>query len=181
MLEDKNGPVLMSAYLTENDLFLMSLIPFGSGICAILLGIWITYKDIVTVGFGIVVIIGGIYITVWGWLFLTDSQAYYDFSAEGVDVKYLFEKHKIIPWDDFQEVCVCYTSYTTRGKRYAHSVICFVKHGEKYNFYGRWKADDPMHSRSVISIEYTDELYEEIQKQCPYKIPDLRKTRRYRL
>lgn len=181
MLENKNGPVYIKTYTNENDLFLISLIPLGFGICASLCGFWIIYEGIDSIGLGLAVIAIGVYITIWGWLLYTDYRAYYDFSAEGVGVKYLLEKRKIVSWEQFQEVCVCYTSYTTRGERYAHSVICFVMYGEKYNFYGRWKADNPMHSRKVISIEYTDELYEEVQKYCPYKIPDLRKTRRYRL
>lgn len=59
--------------------------------------------------------------------------------------------------------------------------ICFLKKGAKKDFYGRWKSNHPLHYDKIITLNYTDELYEEVQEKCPYEIVDLRKTRIYRL
>ncbi len=179
MLESKNGPIEGETRASAEGAFLLFSVILIFGLCIVYLGIHIITTE--TVVGGIHTLGVGVFICIWGWLLYTDARAQYDFSSEGVGVKYLFEKRKVIPWEEFKEVCICYTSYTTRGERYAHSVICFVKPSAKYNFYGRWPADNPLQSRKVLSIEYTDELFEEVQKNCPFMIPDLRKTRRYRM
>ena len=85
------------------------------------------------------------------------------------------------PWQEFQQVCVCYAAYTTRGKKKANTVICCVKQGEKKNLHGRWKTDNPFHHRSVICIDYSPEYHADITRMCPYAVEDLRSTRAYRL
>ena len=179
MREGKNGPIEGETRASAEGAFLLCSVIIIFGLLMVYLGIHVIKTE--TVLGGIMPSALGIFICVWGWLLYTDDRAQYDFSSEGVGVKYLLEKRKVIPWEEFKEVCICYTSYTTRGERFAHSVICFVKPGAKYNFYGRWPADNPLHSRKVLSIEYTDEIFEEVQRNCPFTIPDLRKTRRYRL
>ena len=117
-----------------------------------------------------------IYISITGYLGFT---AEYKIDENGIKAKYLYGPENYIPWDEFQQVCVCYGKQNKAGA--AAVYICCVKKGEKKNFFGRWKANDPLHYRTVITMYYTDELYEEIKEKCPYQVPDLRKNRAYRL
>ena len=116
-----------------------------------------------------------------GWQFITVGLARFRFSKEGIYSKYPLQQEQLHPWDDFQEVCVCYAAYTTRGPRKANTIICCVKHGERKNLYGRWKADNIFRYRSIISIEYSDALHCGIKEMCPYEVIDLRNTLSYRL
>lgn len=186
MLENKNGPIKSESHIPkiEEELAMLSLLLIGVGF-AIMEFEYISKQiamgdEIDTV---VVTLLSAIsfFVISLGWMVYTDYKAYFDYSEEGLGVKYLLQKRKVIPWSEFQQICICYTSYSTRGERTAHSVLCFVKKGEKKNIYGRWKASNPYHSRSVISMEYTDELYKEVQKHCPYEIPDLRGKGNYRL
>ena len=117
-----------------------------------------------------------IYAAITSYLSFT---AEYKIEENGIKAKYLYGPENYIPWDEFQQVCECY------GDDYKSKIqqvyICCVKKGEKKNFFGRWKANDPLHYRTVITMYYTDELYEEIKEKCPYQVPDLRKNRAYRL
>ena len=60
---------------------------------------------------GIFILGTGIFVCVWGWLLYTFNLAQFDFSEEGVGIKYPLEKRKVIPWEEFKEVCICYTAY----------------------------------------------------------------------
>lgn len=116
-----------------------------------------------------------------GWAYISMGLAQYRFETDGLYVKYPLREELLVPWYDFQQVCICRAAYTTRGEPKANDVICCVKHGEKYNWRGRWKTDNPFKYRSVICIAYTPFLAEGISEKCPYDVPDLRNTLRYRL
>ena len=116
-----------------------------------------------------------------GWQFITVGMARYRFTKEGIYSKYPLRQEQLHPWEDFQQVCVCYAAYTTRGQRKANTIICCVKHGERKNFYDRWKADNPFRYRSIISIDYSSALHCGIKEMCPYEVIDLRNTLSYRL
>lgn len=122
-----------------------------------------------------------IFFILLGWTLISAGLAQYRFETEGLYVKYPLRNEFLIPWDAFQQVCICRAEYTTRGPRKANDVICCVKHGEKTNLLGRWKTDNPFKYRSVICIAYTPYLAEGIAEKCPYDVPDLRETRTYRL
>ena len=186
MLENKNGPIKIDDHISKTDGDIMMISPLLFGLVWFVLSIEYIVNVIIgtsELDKGLIILnaIWSIFLISVGWLFYTNHKAYFDYSAEGLGVKYLLQKRKVIPWNEFQQVCVCYASYSTRGEGRAHSVLCFVKKGEKQNVYGRWKADNPFHNRSVITMEYTDELYEEVKKHCPYEIPDLRGKGNYRL
>ena len=93
---------------------------------------------------------------------LTACYAQYEFSQDGVMAKYPGRAQIGIPWDDFQEVCICYADYTSRPDRQLTKVVCLVKKGEKKNIFGRWKVDNFLHCKSVIRLDYSEELYTEI-------------------
>lgn len=115
------------------------------------------------------------------WCSFSDGFCAYLFREDGIWMKKPLHSSVVLPWDCFQEICLCRGGFTTRGERKAHDRICFVKKGEKKNLYGRWKTDNVFHYDKTINFEYTPELYEEVAAACPYPIKDLRETRPYRL
>lgn len=98
--------------------------------------------------------------------------AKYEFSPDGVEVKYVGRRTQIIPWDDFQEVCICYADYTAGADSQLTKVICLIKKGEKKNIFGRWKVDNFLRYRSVIRLDYSPALYQKVLDVCPYPIVD---------
>lgn len=129
-------------------------------------------------GFAILV---GILVLFLHWWLILEYCTKYKVSEEGLLVKYPLEKWELISWKEFQEVCVCYHMPPARNYEAAYVVICCVKHGEQKNVYGRWKDVNPLRFRSVIRMDYTEELHKEVKKNCPYKVKDLRETGTYRV
>lgn len=177
----------MGPYPKSIVVFLLSFFPllgFGIGISAFYLS-WICLAEgsnvaLVLALFVIQMSIAA-FCVVLGWTFICAGLAQYRFETDGLYVKYPLKEEFLIPWHDFQQVCICRAAYTTRVEHKANDVICCVKHGEKYNWKGRWKTDNPFKYRSVICIAYTSSLAEGITEKCPYNIPDLRNTLQYRL
>lgn len=168
-------------------ILLLGFIPFV-GICLMMLGLYTTYLSIadgypieVSCVVFIIIMSVSVFFLVLGWNHAAEGLARYRFETNGLWVKYPFRSEIVIPWDEFQQVCVIHAEFTTRGKPRANSVICCVKKGEQTNLYGRWKTDNPFHYRSVICIAYTAELYAGIREKCPFDVPDLRETRPYQL
>lgn len=123
----------------------------------------------------------GCILLILGWSYIAVVFAKYAFDSTGMYVKYPLRLVKVIPWSDFQQICVCYANYATRGEPRANPIICCVKNGEKPNIYGRWKTGNPLRYRSVIYFDYSEEMYDIIQEHCPYRIVDLRQSRIYRI
>ena len=123
----------------------------------------------------------GIVIICFGYCSTMTMFAVYRFKTEGLYIKYPFRKEKCISWDEFQQVCVVYSDYhQTKGKPNC-SCICFVRKGEKKNFLNRWKTMNIFKYDKVITIVYTEEIYEGIKERYPYEVPDLRNTPEYKL
>lgn len=116
-----------------------------------------------------------------GWTFISSGLAKYRFTDIGLIAKYPLRKEVIIPWESFQQVCVCYAAYTTRGKPRASTVICCVKQGETKNGMRRWKTDNPFRYRSVICIVYSEALFNGLVDKYPGTVVDLRNMPEYRL
>ena len=117
----------------------------------------------------------------FGWCFISRGLAKYRFTDIGLTAKFPLKKEIIIPWESFQQVCVCYAAYTTRGVRRANTVICCVKKGETKNGLGRWKTDNPFRYRSVICIEYREALLNGLVEKYCGTVVDLRNMPEYRL
>ncbi len=117
----------------------------------------------------------------YGWVGISSGLAKYRFEDNCLVAKYPLRSEKRIPWTNFQQVCICYAAYTTRGERKANTVICCIQKGERKNWRGRWKTDNLFRYKTVIAIDYKPHLVEELQAVCPYEVADLRNTREYRL
>lgn len=111
---------------------------------------------------------------------ISEGLANYQFCDDGLRVKYPLSKWELTPWEEFQQICICYTSYTTRGPSRAHTIVCFVKQGEKKNLYGRWKSDNPLHHRKVIDFDLEPDILLKLQLKCTAPIADLRGYGNYR-
>ena len=137
----------------------------------------------VGVGFFLLATIGGTGLTLLttGWQFITIGMARYRFNKEGVYAKYPLKPEQLYPWNYFQQVCVCYSAYTTRGKQKANTVICCIKHGERKNLYGRWKTENPFRYRNVVCVAYSPALFDGVKDMCPFEVIDLRETPAYKL
>ena len=145
----------------------------------IIFGIRLIVQRIDERGYGAVLILLGITLFICVIVQASENFAKYEFCKNGVRTKYPLEKWKLIPWHEFQEVCICYI-YTKYGVgESVFVVICCVKNGEKKNKKGRWKAENPFRHRSVIRIDYTKQLHKELEEKCPYKVKDLRNTVAY--
>lgn len=116
-----------------------------------------------------------------GWAFISRGLAKYRFTDIGLIAKFPLRKEVIIPWESFQQVCVCYAAYTTMGKPRANTVICCVKRGETKSGIGRWKTDNPFRYRSVICIDYSEALFNGLVDKYPGTVVDLRNSPEYRL
>ena len=106
------------------------------------------------------------------WKIISFVFAKYEFYSYGVEAKYFGRHSQIIPWDDFQEVCICYADYNCGYHSQLTKVICLIKKGEKKNIFGRWKVDNFLRYRSVIRLDYSPELHQKVIDVCPYHIVD---------
>ena len=186
--ENKNGPTPQQPMLPK--WLLITLIAFFPliGIFIIAFSVWLLIAGISTalpvvflVTYLTIFISLGVFLVLLGWNFYSSVTANYNYTTIGLLVKYPFQTEILLPWTSFQQVCICYAAYTTGGEQMANSVICFVKHGEKKNGSMRWKTDNPFRHRSVICIDYTPELYDQVKAVCPYEISDLRHTMAYKM
>lgn len=117
------------------------------------------------------------------WISLTIAYydcnwAKYEVVYHGLRVKYPFQSEKLIEWNEFQQVCICYGEVKTKGLHWAYVYICFVKKGQRKTPSGRWK-HGAFNYRGVIPMNYTDALYNEVKAKCPLGIVDLRDTPEY--
>ena len=114
---------VISKTVTERIIVLQSILFFGTG-C-----FWIVFSIAAGLEFLLIGAPTGIfliYIAITGYLSFT---AEYKIGKNGIKVKYLYGPENYIPWDEFQQVCVCYGEQNKRGG--AAVYICCVKKGEK--------------------------------------------------
>lgn len=130
--------------------------------------------------FGFIMLVAGFFCYL-GWILIANGLAKYTFTDVGLVAKYPMKKELVIPWEEFQQVCVCHAAYTTRGTPRANTVICCVKKGENTNGLGRWKTDNPFRYRSVICIDFQNSLLKGLIEKYPGVVVDLRDTPEYRL
>jgi hypothetical protein len=126
-------------------------------------------------------IISAVLIVYYGFCCGSEAHAIYEVHPNGVLIKYPFRKPALLKWDVFQEICICYSDITTRGPLRYNTVICCVRHGERRNFYDRWKTNNAFRYKSVISIAYSDSRLSELQAVCPFRILDRRGRGGYHL
>ena len=160
----------------------------ATGVGVLALGLWLVWHDVhdgasvmmALLADGIFCLPGIVVLLVTNGL-MCRAFGRFRFEAEGLAVQYPFRRERLIPWDAFQQVCVCYGLAVYKGEKHPPVVICCVKHGEKKNIYDRWKTDSPLRYGRVLCIDYTQALHLGICERCPYPVADLRKTPAYRV
>ena len=155
----------------------------AAGILGTVLGIVLLLLGIVLIfllpGAAVWTVVLGLVCCAYGIMGLQTSMAEFTFRNEGVWVKYPLEKLRFYPWENFQQVCVCYYSRATEMSGFP--LICLVRNGEKTDRFGRWKTGSIFHYRKLLCLDYSEEQLQEIRSFCPYDIPDLRDKGNYRL
>ena len=167
---------------------MLACFPF-LGIMLSFLAIYVLYSSYVLDGYSMAsslgifafVMLPSVFCYLLGWAYISAGLAQYKFTDSGLIATFPLRKDELIPWESFQQVCVCYAAYTTRGERRANTVICCVKKGETRNWLGRWKTDNPFRYRSVICIDYREALHNGLIEKYPGTVVDLRNTPQYRL
>lgn len=110
------------------------------------------------------------------WCWIESEFAEYAVTSEGMAAKYPLQKERLIAWDEFQQICACL--YVRKLDRLP--VICCVQKGEKPNIYGRWKAYNEFHHKTVITFPYSDVLFDEIARRSSVPVVDLRENPLYK-
>ena len=110
---------------------------------------------------------------------LQTALAEFEFTKEGVQVRYPLERTHFYSWDAFRQICVCY--YSRASDMNGYPMICLVRKGETHDRFGRWKTGSVFHYRRLLCLDYSEDQLREIQKFCPYGIPDLRGKGHYRI
>ena len=102
------------------------------------------------------------------------------FDTEHLYVKFPLHKEIVYGWDEFRQVCICYTYLTSvRGGPYK-IVICFVKHNMTKTIISKqWPVENGFQYKNVPYVRYSDAVLEELKKYCPHEIVDLRGTNGY--
>jgi len=157
----------------------MKFFLFFAGIAGpgfLILGFWMILAD-VEGGFWAFVL--GSVLLAEGIMSIQTAFAEFSFSIGGVSVKYPMEPQRYYGWNEFQQVCICYHSRGTEVNGYP--ILCLVKKGQKKNALGRWKTLSIFHYRSILCLDYSEELLDAVRRFCPYEIPDLRNRENYRL
>ena len=192
MREDINGKEAWPKEKPEIYYFMFLLVQLFEGLFILFCAIWLVI-DLFTYNYTLVWIIIALFLFLFlftvstllissGYCIFNMYYSKIEFTKHGIYIKYPFIKEKTcLAWDEFQQVCVCYTNYSTTAEPTALKVICLVKKGEKKNAYGRWKADNPFRYKTVITKDYTPELHKEAVENCPYEVVDLRNTPAYKL
>lgn len=158
------------------------------GVCLVFLACYVSYisyfRDgdsiVSTCTFFVYVSIVAVFLLWLGWTFICKGLAQYRFAEEGLYAKYPLRQESLVCWSEFQQVCICYAAYTTRGTPRANTVICCVKKNERPNGRGRWKTDNPFHYKTVICIDYRPSLVEGLKDVFPGDVLDLRDDPAYR-
>ncbi len=158
-----------------------------TGICIVIFCIaamiWVAagegwYFACITGGIGIPF---GILVFFYGWYIYKVGMARYRFQKKGFYVTFPFEHEIYVDWNEIQQVCLVYTSYTTRGKARAVTNIFIVRNGVKKSDANKRWPESFIHYRKIFHIEYTPDRYRGIKEVCPHDIVDLRDTLPYRI
>ena len=98
-------------------------------------------------------------------------------AQEGICVKYLLSNEKLLPWEQFQQICVCFEPVKRRyiPPRFTdQEIICFVLRKAKKDSWGFWNIYSKKYFREILFIAYSEESLKELQEYCPMQIVDLR-------
>lgn len=109
------------------------------------------------------------------------EQRKYRVTERGIWVQYPFGIRMVYVWSDFRDITLCKVRYVPKYRSYSVAIRCATETeypGPRSAFLANesWTTDfyDTMHWRSLVTIEYTPERYEEFAALCPQTIHDYR-------
>lgn len=122
---------------------------------------------------------------IWGLEFLIViimQERKYKVEQQGLTIRYPFGIVVNYPWTDFNEIAICKVRYSSRvSEIYSIAIRCVVgeeKHGPKHSKQPneRWSREtyEALHFNRIISIEFSNERYEEFRSACAVPIVDYR-------
>lgn len=154
------------------------------GVALLGLGVFVSYHGIVMDGYPVLFVFFVAFIPIsviaallilWGYALIVQGLTKYRFEKEGLIVKYPLREPRLISWDSFQQVCVCYAFETANGRApRPNTIILCVKKGEKKNSVGQWKTNNLFRFRTLFHMDYQPEVLEGLKERCPHEIVDLR-------
>ncbi len=116
----------------------------------------------------------------WNLGILFAISAEFRFEEHYVYIKFPLHKEIAYGWDEFQQVCICYSYVTSLRGGPNKIIICFVKQGVKRGkISNQWPTDIGFYYKKVPFMRYSEENLEEVKKYSPHEIVDLRGTNGY--
>jgi hypothetical protein len=103
-------------------------------------------------------------------------------AQEGICVKYPLSNEKLLPWEQFQQICVCFEPVKRRyiPPRFTdQEIICFVLRKAKKDSWGFWNIYSKRYFRTILFIRYSEEVMKALKEHCPTSIIDLRQEQIY--
>ena len=122
------------------------------------------------------------YLFAIAWVELQVETRKIKITKSGISVKYLLSKERLLSWEQFQQICLCFEPLKKRyiPPRFTdQEIICFVLKTAKKNYWGFWNVYSKRYFRKILFIRYSEKVVRELQEHCPTDILDLRKDKIY--
>lgn len=122
------------------------------------------------------------YLFAMAWTELQIETRKCKITKSGISVKYLLSREKLLSWDQFQQICICFEPLKKRfiPPRFTdQEIICFILKTAKKNSWGFWNVYSKRYFRRILFIRCSEEVIKELQENCPTDILDLRKDKVY--
>ena len=122
------------------------------------------------------------YLFAMAWTELQIETRKCKITKSGISVKYLLSREKLLSWDQFQQICICFEPLKKRfiPPRFTdQEIICFILKTAKKNSWGFWNVYSKRYFRKILFVRCSEEVMKELQENCPTDILDLRKDKIY--
>lgn len=142
----------------------------------------IVTKNFDAMGSFALVFLLSLYLFAMAWTGLLIETRTCKITKSGISVKYLLSNEKLIPWEQFHQVCHCYEpikKWFIPPKFTDREIICFVLKKAKKNYWGYWNVFSIRYFRKILFVRYSEEVMKELQGNCPLDILDLRNEKIY--
>ena len=130
----------------------------------------------------LLILLFGSYLFAMVWTDLQVDTRKCKITKAGISVKYLLSKERLLSWEQFQQICICFEPLKKRyipPKFTDQAIVCFVLKTAKQNSWGFWNVYSKKYFRKILFIRYSEEAMKELQDNCPNDILDLRQDKLY--
>ena len=105
-----------------------------------------------------------------------------EITKTGIRVKYLLSRERLLSWEQFQEICICFEPVKKRSipPRFSNQeIVCFALHTARKNIWRFWDIYSKRYFRSILFVRYSEEIRKQLQENCPKEILDFRQDTIY--